>query len=263
LLLLPTVAASGPPVYVYGEDFEGPRLSDVLERWDDVAHADRMALSTDVPSGSPGRHSLMIVRDGDDSTGGHLYTRLPAAHDSLFVSFAVKFSRDHGPVRHFVTLGGYDPPTRWPQGAAGRRPSGADRFTTGIEPGGRRWEWGFYSYWMEMRGDSAAGYFGNRFAPEPPVPVVRGEWMHVSVAIRLNEPPDGRNGSQSFAVDGTDLEEPQAVSFPGLRWRSSPDLNLNFVWLLYYVTEHVPGRADTVWLDDLVIATEPLTPERR
>jgi len=52
--------------------------------------------------------------------------------------------------------------------------------------------------------------------------------------------------------------------FEGFRWRNSNDLKLNFFWLLHYVTENAarqnrvdnPEKENTVWFDDIVVATE-------
>ena len=62
--------------------------------------------------------------------------------------------------------------------------------------------------------------------------------------------------------------------FEGFRWRTSPDLKLNFLWLLHYVTEgsYRQNRVEDadpvnrVWFDDVVVATRyvgPIKPVER
>ena len=57
------------------------------------------------------------------------------------------------------------------------------------------------------------------------------------------------------------------TSFEGFRWRTHPDLKVNFFWLLFYVTEYAAQQADTtpnpvnrVWFDDIVVASEYVGP---
>jgi hypothetical protein len=60
----------------------------------------------------------------------------------------------------------------------------------------------------------------------------------------------------------------------GFRWRSNPDLKVNFFWLMLYVTENAarqnrvanPNPVNRVWFDDIVLATEyigPMAPKAR
>lgn len=260
---------------VFTEDFEAESIDDVAARWDDVRFREYMSLSDDVPHWSPGRRSLRMIAEIGRNTGGHLYKMFPQGFDSLYARFSVKFGSTHHPVHHFVHMGGYNPPTRWPQGGAGERPSGSERFTTGIEPHGARWEWDFYTYWMHMRGNPVPGkYWGNDFNPDPPAPVARGRWMTVEFMMKCNDPVFSFSGEQAFWIDGTKVlhlregmprgywvwdsfhHHPDSSGFEGFQWRSDPALRVNFFWLLYYMTQGPAGQRDTVWFDDIRIATQ-------
>jgi len=45
----------------------------------------------------------------------------------------------------------------------------------------------------------------------------------------------------------------------GFRWRTDPDVKLNFVWLYIY-TQKPAGHRMQIWFDDLVVATRYIGP---
>ncbi|MCR4413290.1 MAG: hypothetical protein NUV77_12800 [Thermoguttaceae bacterium] len=50
--------------------------------------------------------------------------------------------------------------------------------------------------------------------------------------------------------------------FPGFAWRTTPDLNINAIWLYRYMSQPEQGTSK-VWWDHLVVAKKyigPLTP---
>ena len=74
--------------------------------------------------------------------------------------------------------------------------------------------------------------------------------------IRWN---DAKGGRETFTV--AEGGEP----FEGFRWRSDEALKLNFLWVLFYVTDGpagpVPaGHVSKVWFDNIVAATEYIGP---
>lgn len=219
--------------------------------------------------------------------------------EKLFARYYVKFAEDCGEIHHFGTcLGGNNPPTPWPSVSAGRPTDGAKSFWSGIEPFGNRWVWDFYTYWCEMRGSPPRGKtWGNTFVRDDTLRVKRGEWICVEQMIKLNDPGDV-NGEQALWIDGRlvahlgkgfpkglwtydkftpgkggqgirwnrEKNGPETFSVPeggapfeGFRWRTSPDLNINFVWLYVY-TQKPPGHRMKVWFDDVVLATEYIGP---
>jgi hypothetical protein len=71
-----------------------------------------------------------------ENTGEHLFKRLDPIHSRVFARFYVKFAEDSPYLHHFSGHGGYNPPTNWPQGAAGQHAAGDERFSARIEPSG-------------------------------------------------------------------------------------------------------------------------------
>ena len=150
--LFPSAVASeakdgGQGKVVFSENFENFDKSD----WDEFGGEAPEAIEV-VGGGSDGGKCVQITSDLDKNTGAHLYKMLEQGLDVCHLRFYVKFDRGHDYVHHFVHLVGYNPSTRWPQGGAGTRPRGDERFSTGIEPWGD-WGrhpapgvWNFYSY---------------------------------------------------------------------------------------------------------------------
>jgi hypothetical protein len=264
---------------VFREDFEAATISEMISNWDEAKNHANMSFSGDVPDGSPGSQSLVMTYKEGEDTGGHLYKMFPEGYDSLFARFYVKFEASHSPVHHFVHMGGYYPPTGWPQGGAGTRPAGNERFTTGIEPIGDRWSWDFYTYWMHMRGYSDPRYFwGNTFHPDPPAPVERGKWICVEMMMKVNDPVDSYNGEQAFWINGEKIHHlgkgfpngywvwdkfyphPDSAAFEGFQWRNDERLKINFFWLLYYMTGET-DKTERVYFDDVVVSTGYIGPQ--
>lgn len=273
------------PNVVFVEDFEAGTLDDVTARWESVQNVEIMSLSSDVPKPSGGAHSLLVTHVGGQSTGGHLYRRLLPGYDHLFVRFYVKFDPECYPIHHFVHLGGYHPATPWPQGGAGTRPNGDDRFSTGVEPFGNKWRWDFYSYWMDMRSSPDGRSWGHDFVNDPALTVERNRWICVELMMKMNEPVTQSNGEQALWIDGKPwykdgqlvshlregaprgrwvwdsfIPDPNGEPFEGFRWRSSAALDLNYLWLLCYITKAPAGHVSKVWFDDLVVARRYIGP---
>lgn len=289
------------PAVVFGEDFEAGSVAQVREHWDQVSGEDGnlLSLSPDVPPASVGKSSLLFTHVGGKGDGGHLYKVLKPGFDQLFLRFYVKFDSDCNPVHHFVHLGGYNPPTPWPQGGAGLRPAGDKAFSTGVEPHGENWVWDYYTYWSEMRGSPPRGQtWGNSFIHDPALKVARGRWIGVEVMMKMNDVDDS-NGEMALWIDGKlvshlgkgfprgkwifdkfipgqggeslrwndqagDRESftvpPDGAPFEGFRWRTTKDLKLNFLWLLDYITTAPAGHVSKVWFDDVVVATDYIGP---
>jgi len=154
-----------------------------------------MIFSSDIPEHSADGKSLMMEYTGGKGTGGHLYRRLLPGHKRVFARFYVKFDPDCAQIHHFGThLGGFNPPTPWPQGGAGLRPDGDKRFTTGVEPYGNNWNWDFYSYWQGMHVHGDGNYWGTPFLTGGSKPKVeRGKWICVEMMVKVNDPLDESN----------------------------------------------------------------------
>ena len=283
------------PRVLFAENFETGNIEEIGKRWGEISNKDGkvMAFSSDVPHASAGKRSLEMTATLGENTGGHLYTRLPRAVDKAYARFYVRFAADAAYIHHFVTLGGYNPPTAWPQGGAGERPRGDDRFTVGIEPYGNYGRyaapgaWNFYTYWHEMKGSADGKYWGNSLTPAQPALVPRDRWQCVEVMLQCNSAPDKSDGELALWLDGKQvmhigsgagrshwtgmgfsLVEQGGEPFEGFRWRTNDQLKINFLWLLHYVTE-LPGRQNhvakpnpinRVWFDDIVVSTEYVGP---
>ncbi|MBW3541960.1 MAG: hypothetical protein KY476_16955 [Planctomycetes bacterium] len=274
---------------VFVEDFEAAVLGDVTRRWDEVNDRfGNLALDDDVPAGSGGKRSLAVTHVGGKGDGGHLFRRLEESHETLFARWYVKFDPACAPVHHFGThLGGYNPPTRWPQPFAGQRPPGDKRFTTGVEPFGKAWRWDFYTYWSRMRSSPPRGqHWGNDFVNDPALKVERGRWICIELMVKMND-PGKRNGEQAFWIDGklwraggqvlshlgpgfprgkwvhdSWLPDPDGEPFEGFEWRTTPELGVNNVWTYLYITGAPEGHVSRVWFDHIVLAREYIGPLR-
>ena len=286
---------AGDPRVLFAEEFETGSLADLGRQWSDVSNESGkvLAFSTDVPPMSAGRRSLQMTATLGENTGGHLYRRLPRSVDRLFARFYVKFAQDADYIHHFVHMGGYHPPTAYPQGGAGDRPRGDDRITVGIEPHGSYGRnpppgaWTFYDYWHEMKVSADGRYWGNGISPEAPAQVPRNRWQCVEVMLKLNSAPEKADGELALWLDGKPVMQISQGTrrgpwsgmgftvlkqggepFEGFRWRTSNDLKINFFWLLHYVTENAarqnrvaqPHRLNRVWFDHIVAGTEYIGP---
>jgi len=288
------------PKVVFVEDFEVSSLDELKKRWEDIKNIESMSLSDDVPFGSVGKRSLLMTHIGGQGTGAHLYRRLLPGYEKLHIRFYVKFDKDCGPIHHFFHVGGYNPPTRWPQGGAGERPRGNERFTVGIEPYGDAWRWDYYAYWMEMRGSPPRGQtWGNCFMWNQQPKVKRGVWQCVELMLKMNKPVTERNGEMALWIDGKlvshlgsgfpkgkwiydkfvpgqggqairwndALGAPERFTVPeggepfeGFMWRKDENLKINFLWVLLYITKSPQGHVSRVWFDHIVVAHDYIGP---
>jgi len=257
------IGISDDPSVLFAEDFERDSIESIARHWGEISNDEIMTLSEDVPRNSSGKRSIRMTAILGENTGGHLYTLFPRGVDTAFARFYVKFPADAGYIHHFVHLGGYNPPTRWPQGGAGERPRGDDRVTVGIEPYGSYGRypapgaWNFYTYWHDMKISADGKYWGNGLHPVEPAFVPKDRWQCVEIMLKLNSSPDLYDGELALWLDGKliahfargvrrsnwtgmgfSLLADEGEPFEGFRWRTSSDLKINFFWLLHYVTEN-------------------------
>jgi len=266
------------PDVIFVENFENSSLEAITSRWESVKSTEIMSLSTDVPKASAGKHSLLMTHIGGRGTGGHLYRRLTPGYGQIYVRFYVKFAPDCYPIHHFFHVGGYNPPTPWPQGGAGIRPAGNERFTTGIEPHGRKWQWDFYSYWMGMRSSPDKKSWGHDFINDENLKAQRGQWTCIELMMKMNDPVTESNGELALWIDGQTISHlgkgfpkgkwiwdsfnpaPDGAPFEGFQWRCDEKLNINFLWVLLYITKAPSGYVSKVWFDDIVVAKKYIGP---
>lgn len=288
------------PAVLFADDFEEGDLPEVVRRWSEASNKNNkvLAFSRDVPRASGGKRSIQMTSTLGQDTGGHLYKRLAKGVDRAYLRFYVKFAPDAEYIHHFVTLGGYNPATSYPQGGAGERPRGDDRVTIGIEPYGDYGKypppgrWNFYAYWHEMKISGDGKYWGNGLSPADPAPVPKNRWQCVEMMVKMNSTPQNSDGEMALWLDGKlagyfgpgarrgpwtgmgyTLVKTGGEPVGGFNFRTSNDLKINFLWLMHYVTENAarqnrranPNPVNRVWFDDVVLATSyigPISPQR-
>ncbi len=251
------------------------------------------------PKRAPDDTSLLMTHVGGKGNGAHLYRQLKPGYKKLHVRFYVKFDRDCYPIHHFFHVGGYNPATAWPQGGAGVRPRGDKRFTVGVEPHGKAWVWDYYTYWIEMGGSPPRGQtWGNSFIHDPKWKVARDQWICMELMLKMNDIGDS-NGEMALWIDGKNVSRlgkgfpkgkwvfdkflpgqggdgvrwsdekkgpvyptyPQGGQpFEGFHWRSDEHLNINFLWVLLYITKAPNDHVSKVWFDNIVVAKEYIGP---
>lgn len=280
---------------VFAENFERGALQDIAKSWGHAGNKEGkvQAFSNDVPTGSAGRRSLQMTGTLGVNSGGSLFTTWEPGLDTAFLRFYTRFAEDHGYEHHFVALGGYNPPTPWPNPKAGSRPNGDDRIAVFIDPVG--WYgrypppgvWNLYTYWHQMKASADGKYWGNCLQPAKPVPVPRGRWQCVELMIKLNSAPEKADGELALWIDGAlaihvakgkrhgpwsgmgfQLVGSGGQVLPGLSLRTSMDLKINHLWLEHYVDPGAqesnkvanPNPLNRVWFDDVVVATEYIGP---
>jgi len=261
------------PAVVFVENFES---EDYASKWDQkreigsgpFAEKGTVEVVTDPAEVHGGRRSLKItarMKEGatfGNASGGDLFKSFAAkGYDKLYARYYCKFSADSGYLSHFVTLGGLNPPTPWPNPQAGQKPNGDDRFSTELGPSYQTTEppmgpWRWYTYWCEMKPDGHGDYWGNVFRSDPEVPAPRDKWICVEIMLQLNTVGQ-RDGAMAAWVDGKPLG-----LWTGFRWRTAEGLKISYFWLQHFYSERgAPQLVSSCWFDDIVLATRYIGPK--
>jgi hypothetical protein len=269
---------AGDPDVVFTEMFEDSSVPSILSRWTNAGNAAGMSVTSDVPAESGGTRSLLMTAVGGATTGAQLYKKLTPGQDQLYLRYYVKYAS--GGTYHHAGgwMGGYNPPTDWPQGGANEKPTGSDRFTIGPEPANAALQFDLYTYWMNMRASPTGDFWGNTFVQNPAVTARTNRWMCVEVMVKMNNPTSASNGELALWIDGVQIihlregsplgrwagniftPDPSGSPFEGFRWRSVDQLNLNWIWLLYYTTGDPQGFVGKMWFDHVVLAKRYIGP---
>ena len=245
------------------EDFEDAVAVFDTKRWPDISNkAGALKLVRDKANVHGGAQALQITATLGKNTGGHLFRRFTPGCETMHARFCVKFAADIDYIHHFVHMVAQLPATRWPTGGAGLKPAGEAKFSLGMEPHGQWGKypppggWCFYNYWWKMPRSRDGKYWGASLSKAAYAVPKRGQWYCVEFMARCNTPakPDGE---AAVWIDGKKL-----AHHKGINWRSSAKLKLNAFWLMLYVTEQSAKRnkINTVWFDDVVVATEYIGP---
>lgn len=134
-----------------------------------------------------------------------------------------------------------------PPGGAGTKPSGTDKFACVMQPASEAGlnRWNFYTYHMDQSG----GFGQNILSPAGLHPPQRGVWQCLELMLTVNTPGTA-NGIIRGWVNGN-----QVFNRTNMRFRSTTALRINRAALIVYM--HQPDvRENTIWWDDIVIATE-------
>src|SRR6267378_969880 len=142
------------PAVVFYENFES-NVSTFGARFTGGAPPG-IATSTDHAPASGGLQSVRLI---PDSSNGTLYRQLPTNFDTLYMRYYVKYLGD---VSHHAGayMGGYFPPSSFPQGDAGLkgvRPNGEKLFISAFEQMGNQGtvlpntHLGSYNNWIDMQ----------------------------------------------------------------------------------------------------------------
>jgi len=278
------------PAVLLAEDFEVSTLTELKPRWNEIENKDDKVLElvAGKHDASAGKQCLQVTATLGENTGGHLFKRLDPIQERVFVRFYVKFAEDAPYLHHFSGLGGYNPPTNWPQGTAGQHAAGDTRFSARIEPNGYYGTlpapggWMFYTYWNDMKPSAGGRFWGNGLWPVGKPSPPKGQWQCVEMMVKCNEVgksdgelalwldgkltthigPSTKTGK--WTGEGFDVLADGAETFEGFRWRTVPELAVSYFMLSHYVTEDAyrqnkaehPPKLNRVWFDDIVIATE-------
>jgi hypothetical protein len=263
------------PSVVFVEKFNEGALATLFGQWSDILNGAAMTFSTDVPSGSAASsRSINIPSTQGLDTGGHLYKVL-AALDTLYVRYYIKYSAVI-PHHSGIWMGGFNPPSPWPDPQAGSKPAGNDRFIAAAEqnPGAGRFEQ--YDYWMGMHPDGTGAYWGDFLINNPALQAPSGQWMCVEQMVKLNSPLTALNGEHAVWLNGTPVshlgqgfpngswgqlpggnpgiftQSPTAsTTFEGFQWRNDSNLRINWIWLQNYS----PDSSTAVKYAQVVAAT--------
>lgn len=282
------VGIENDPNVIFAENFEEGSLEKIIARWSRCKDPQIMSLSDDTAEASSGKKSLLISQVREKGNGAHLYKQLLPGYEQLYLRFYAKIDPNCKPIGPSVKLGGYNPPTAYPQPDALTAPAGDEKFVSSVTLYGEQWRCDFYTIWMEMRPCPTGNHWGNDFINDPRFTALRGQWVCVEMMLKMNKPVSEHNGEMALWTKGRlrkkdgqvishlgpgfpkgkwvwDSFHPDPVgeAFEGFRWRSSDDLKINFLWLSIYIPNSPYGQVNKIWFDDLVVATEYIGPINR
>jgi hypothetical protein len=268
------VGIDAHPSVLFFEDFEDSDVGTLAQSWDS-ADTGALILDGDVPAGAVGgsQSLLMNVESGAGTTGITLYKSLPTQHGAVHVRYYVKYVAQANYHHAGMWIGGFDPPTLWPQGTAGIRPSGSDFFHNAFEPREENGalladhyaQWPSMDCWMEP-----GGCYGNAFLRDQEPTLPTEAWTCIELMLKVNTPGQS-DGEYAVWIDDTLLQhlapgtpnfqrlgngvwlpDPNGTPFPGFDWTHTQGLGFNWIWLDFYVDA---GPSSMRW-DQVVVATE-------
>jgi|SRR5438477_3799301 len=262
------------PAVVFSENFESPLTT--FSALFTGGGLSGIATSIDHATASGGVQSVRLI---PNSVNGTLYRQLPTNYDTLYMRYYVKYL---GNVSHHAGayMGGYSPPSSFPQGDAGLkgvRPNGDKLFISAFEQQGQQGtgqpntHLSTYNNWVDMQGAAFSGlYFGRDMLVTENVPLNFGNWQCVEMRVKMNTTVAGHDGELQLWINGTSIQNfvpgspvgaydsagnwvsGAGSGFPGLQWRDVLTYGINWIKLQNYSDV---GTLFDVLFDDLVVAT--------
>ena len=262
------------PAVVFSENFESS-----LVTWSarfNGGGPSGISTSTDHPTASGGVQSARLIPSGINGT---LYRQLPTNYDHVWMRYYVKYL---GNVSHHSGsyMGGYFPPSSFPQGDAGIkgiRPNGDRLFISAFEQRGTpdgiapQTHLGTYNNWVDMPGPGSGGlFFGRDLLITENQSLNVNTWQCVEMRVKMNSTAASHDGELQVWVNDTSIQNfvpglPVGVynangdwvtgsgsGFPGLLWRDVLTYGVNWIKLQNYSDV---GTLFDVLFDDLVVAT--------
>jgi hypothetical protein len=252
-------AEEASKVIVFADGFETGDLS----RWDELRYQDQIRVTDDPAGVHSGRYALEVPF-AEGKNGGEAIKWFLPGREEVYVRWYIKFEAgfDMGNGMHQMILMGNRPDNRWSGfGTAGTKPDGTNFWVANVDPV-TFWEkypnpgaFCFYSYWPDMKLDTKTGkYWGNYFWQEEPASLITaGRWHELIVHLKMNA--SGKSdGLEELTIDGE-----RKIRVEGLRWRTDPTLTINTLWVCSWTKA---AKAQKMWIDDITISTEPLTPAK-
>lgn len=246
--------------------------------WDDYdgnPDSTNLIMSDPGPCNTPGNH-VMRMRAPAGRGAADLVKILPSAHDKLYARWYQKWepgydfsANNHG--------GGLHAGDRNLLGSSGVRPTGADWYTTWIEPLAGSWSGNdltgiphLYTYYRGMYqqcsdpnncyGDSLPCMYdeGTNFCTKAqdreritPPRFQTGQWYCIEVMLDGGAPSSngaGATGAQDFWINNVEYGP-----WTNLWHRTTSNLKVNILWLnLFFHGNH---SVEGVMLDDVVVST--------
>lgn len=275
------------PAVLFYEDFAESNPDALFARYTAVKNKSGMALLDDHPPASPSGHSLQFTAGGGDRVA-YLYQSFGRGYEELYIRFYAKWL-DGGPWHHSgVWFGGNNPPLPYPFPRAGSRPAGDDFFWLAFEPVGNGLL-DLYVSWMQMHTWKAANagphdYYGNTLIHKYDFRYRSDAWDCFEIHLKLNPDPASGAGAvlevwkndalvQRFDDKGPlgylvrdkfcpwDADDPKCASYRPAkpimapldqRWRSTPALGIDYVWLQNYSEVSAPS---SMRLADVAVAS--------
>ncbi|BCA55347.1 hypothetical protein W02_24870 [Nitrospira sp. KM1] len=285
------------PAVVFVERFDRNSVDDLEQDWSEIRNVSiGMTLVDDPAPHARDSKALKLSAIGGQTWGADLYKMLPQNYNELFIRYYVKYAHDGIYTHAGVLMGGLNPPKLSHPRFCCHWPEGDSAFSVGFEIFDQ-FMLDFYLYWVEMKrwGEIVtpvqkeidpstsmlkAKASGNTMMKNSRPRVAPGKWYAVEFGVKVNEPFSARNGQLRLWIDGVpvahyeeghprgtwtgDSFTPEVTAqgtFEGFRWRTAPELALNWVWLLHYVPYRNPaGHVSQIWYDNVVVAQKYIGP---